>query len=379
MAAAMTLSMAACGGGNSNAPANSTPPASSNPPAASRNQRGPSAGTSTPASDGYGEFTTVEPGKLIMSTEATFPPYEMIADDGSFIGIDVEVAQAIADKLGLELQVDNMGFDAALTAAQAALEDGYRLKIYEAFRPNEATRYLYDTAAAKLADPALVLDEEENAVDPVTGWRVDLTSGFLIDPETEELIDPASLLEPEEEEALPEDGAEEELPQKPEDGTEEGAPQMPEDESGLLETGGETPEEVELTEGETMQLTAAVTPDNATDSRVSWAVSDAHVATVSESGLIEALAEGSAVVTASAIDGSGVVAECRVKVVAAPVVSGIRSPWDGMTDGAETVTVSDLAGRIVYSGRADGLKGASLPHGYYIVATPRRVVKVLIR
>lgn len=138
-------------------------------------------------------------------------------------------------------------------------------------------------------------------------------------------------------------------------------------------------EEVELTEGETMQLTAAVTPDNATDSRVSWAVSDAHVATVSESGLIEALAEGSAVVTASAIDGSGVVAECRVKVVAAPVVSGIRSPWDGMTDGAETVTVSDLAGRIVYSGRADGLKGASLPHGYYIVATPRRVVKVLIR
>ena len=138
--------------------------------------------------------------------------------------------------------------------------------------------------------------------------------------------------------------------------------------------------EVELTEDETMQLTAVVSPDNATDSRVSWAVSDAHVATVSESGLIEAVAEGNAVVTASAMDGSGVVAECRVKVVAAPVVSGIRSPWgDDMIDGAETVTVSDLAGRIVYSGRADGLKGASLPHGYYIVATPRKVVKVLIK
>ncbi len=123
MAAAMTLSMAACGGGNSNAPANSTPAASSNPPAASGNQGGSSAGASTPASDGYGEFTTVEPGKLIMSTEATFPPYEMIADDGSFIGIDVEVAQAIADKLGLELQVDNMGFDAALTAAQTGQSD----------------------------------------------------------------------------------------------------------------------------------------------------------------------------------------------------------------------------------------------------------------
>lgn len=113
-----------------------------------------------------------------------------------------------------------------LTAAQAALEDGYRLKIYEAFRPNEATRYLYDTAAAKLTDPALVLDEEENAVDPVTGWRVDLASGFLVDPETEELIDPASLLQPEEE--------------PPEAGT-EGEP--PEDESGLQEEGEDTPAE----------------------------------------------------------------------------------------------------------------------------------------
>lgn len=125
-----------------------------------------------------------------------------------------------------------------LAAAQAALEDGYRLKIYEAFRPNEATRYLYDTAAAKLTEPALVYDEEGNAVDPVTGWGVDLTSGFLIDPESGELIDPASLLAPEEEEAPPEEGAEpggEEFLQTPEEAGE--------DETGLREPGGDAPEE----------------------------------------------------------------------------------------------------------------------------------------
>lgn len=68
-------------------------------------------------------FTTVEKGKLIMSTNAAFPPYEMVADDGSFDGIDVEVAGAIAQKLGLELEIDDMDFDAALLAVQLGKSD----------------------------------------------------------------------------------------------------------------------------------------------------------------------------------------------------------------------------------------------------------------
>ena len=58
---------------------------------------------------------TIEKGKLIMSTNAAFPPYEMTDDNGKFIGIDVEVAEAIAQKLGLELQIDNMGFTYSTT------------------------------------------------------------------------------------------------------------------------------------------------------------------------------------------------------------------------------------------------------------------------
>lgn len=68
-------------------------------------------------------FTTVEAGKLIMSTNATFPPYEFIADDGSVVGIDAEVAAAIAEKLGLELEIDDMDFDAALLAVQQNKSD----------------------------------------------------------------------------------------------------------------------------------------------------------------------------------------------------------------------------------------------------------------
>ena len=69
------------------------------------------------------ELTTVEAGKLTMATNAAFPPYEMTTDAGDFEGIDIETAQAIADKLGLELQIDDMDFDAALLSVQQGKAD----------------------------------------------------------------------------------------------------------------------------------------------------------------------------------------------------------------------------------------------------------------
>lgn len=68
-------------------------------------------------------FTTVTEGKLTMSTNAQFPPYEMTTDDGGFEGIDVEIATAIAEKLGLELEILDMDFDAALLAVQEGKSD----------------------------------------------------------------------------------------------------------------------------------------------------------------------------------------------------------------------------------------------------------------
>ncbi|NBI68373.1 ABC transporter substrate-binding protein [Pseudoflavonifractor sp. 60] len=119
MAAAMSLTLFACGGGNNN----NSGGASSKNDAFSTNQSAVSSSAQDGDSSKYGSFTTVEPGKLHMSTNAAFPPYEMTTDAGGFEGIDVEVAAAIADKLGLELVVDDMGFDAALTAVQTGQSD----------------------------------------------------------------------------------------------------------------------------------------------------------------------------------------------------------------------------------------------------------------
>ena len=82
-----------------------------------------SAASSEAVSSAAADLTTVEAGKLTMATNAAFPPYEMTTDAGEFEGIDVDTAKAIAEKLGLELQIDDMDFDAALLSVQQGKAD----------------------------------------------------------------------------------------------------------------------------------------------------------------------------------------------------------------------------------------------------------------
>ena len=115
LTAVMALSLAACG---------STASSAASSEAVSSDAASSEAASSEAASETEtAELSTVEPGKLIMSTNAAFPPYEMTTDSGEFEGIDIETAQAIADKLGLELQIDDMDFDAALLSVQQGKAD----------------------------------------------------------------------------------------------------------------------------------------------------------------------------------------------------------------------------------------------------------------
>ena len=74
-------------------------------------------------SAGEADVTTVEEGELHMATNAAFPPYEMTSDDGGYEGIDVEIATAIAEKLGLELVVDDMDFSSVIASVQSGKAD----------------------------------------------------------------------------------------------------------------------------------------------------------------------------------------------------------------------------------------------------------------
>ena len=101
---AAALALTACGGSASSTASSTASSAASSTSAAA-------------------ELTTVEAGKLTMATNATFPPYEMTTDSGEIEGIDVDTAKAIAEKLGLELQIDDMDFDAALLSVQQGKAD----------------------------------------------------------------------------------------------------------------------------------------------------------------------------------------------------------------------------------------------------------------
>ena len=68
------------------------------------------------------KLKTTESGKLTMATNAEFPPYEYI-ENNEIVGIDVEIASAIAEKLGLELKVENMEFDSIISSVKGGKAD----------------------------------------------------------------------------------------------------------------------------------------------------------------------------------------------------------------------------------------------------------------
>ena len=141
LALVMLLSLAACG---SKTPASSTDVPEDNSPE-----------TEAPA-----ELATVEAGKLIMSTNAAFPPYEMTDDSGNIVGIDAEIAAAIAAKLGLELQIDDMDFD----AAQLAVQQGKSDMILAGLTVNEERKLVMDFSDTYAIGKQVVIVKEGSDV-----------------------------------------------------------------------------------------------------------------------------------------------------------------------------------------------------------------------
>ena len=61
-------------------------------------------------------------GKIVMATNAEFPPYESMSGD-KIVGIDVDIMQAICDQLGMTLEIENMEFDSIISAVESGKAD----------------------------------------------------------------------------------------------------------------------------------------------------------------------------------------------------------------------------------------------------------------
>ncbi len=87
---------------------------------------------------------------------------------------------------------------------------------------------------------------------------------------------------------------------------------------------------ITVNKGDTYQLTPTIVPDNASNKEVTWSSSNTTVATVNSSGLVTAVSQGSATITCTAKDGSGVKATCQV-IVSPTLISSITLNYSSYT------------------------------------------------
>jgi len=64
-----------------------------------------------------------EKATLTMGTNAAFPPYEFMDENNNVVGIDAEIAAAIAEKLDMELEIKDMAFESLITAVSSGSVD----------------------------------------------------------------------------------------------------------------------------------------------------------------------------------------------------------------------------------------------------------------
>lgn len=125
MTAAMGISvLAGCGSSSSEAASSTVSSAVSEQASAVSSAAEESAPETSAASvaETTGEYKLATEGVLTMGTNATFPPYEFY-DGDTVVGIDAEICQAIAEKLGLTLEIVDMDFNSLVTAVQSGKID----------------------------------------------------------------------------------------------------------------------------------------------------------------------------------------------------------------------------------------------------------------
>lgn len=140
-----------------------------------------------------------------------------------------------------------------------------------------------------------------------------------------------------------------------------------------------------LAEGQTLQLNATITPEQADDKTLQWISSNEAIATVDQSGLVTAVAKGSAKIRVESVDGSGVYAECDVEVypysgintISADGIQITTEPFIATIHGVEEGTVIrlfDMSGNILYLGSEPRVEVGQT--GLYILVVNNKAYKI---
>ena len=172
LAAACVFSMAACGSGSDSA-----------------GDSGNAAQTSEAddTEDAEEAEASGEGGMLIMATNAEFPPYEYHEGD-EIVGIDAEIAAAIAEELGMELKIEDMAFDSIITAVSGGKADMGLAGM--TVNPDREKNVNFSDTYATAAQVIIVKEGSETAgPDDLTGKKIGVQLGTTGDIYAEDIED----------------------------------------------------------------------------------------------------------------------------------------------------------------------------------------------
>ncbi len=114
--------------------------------------------------------------ELIMGTAAGFPPYEFVDDNGKVVGIDAEIAAAVAKKIGMKLTIKDMDFDSLLTAVQSGSID----VVFAGLTVNEERKQSVNFTQSYATGKQVVIVKENSpitSIDNLAGKKIGVQSG----------------------------------------------------------------------------------------------------------------------------------------------------------------------------------------------------------
>lgn len=119
MAVCMTAALTACGG---NKAAETTTAAATEAAAEAASDATTAAEAAESSAEETEAAATESKGTLVMATNAEFPPYEF-HDGGEIVGIDVEIARAIATEMGMDFEIEDIAFDSIIPEVTSGKAD----------------------------------------------------------------------------------------------------------------------------------------------------------------------------------------------------------------------------------------------------------------
>ncbi|HEX5860007.1 MAG TPA: amino acid ABC transporter substrate-binding protein [Microbacterium sp.] len=119
-------------------------------------------GTASPEASAAGEdLGLVDAGTLTVATEGTYRPFSFHDESGDLVGFDVEIAEAVAEKLGLEVKFQETQWDAIFAGLEAGRFDviGNQVSI----NPEREEKYLFSEPYT-VSPGVIVVPEDDDSI-----------------------------------------------------------------------------------------------------------------------------------------------------------------------------------------------------------------------